>query len=186
MNKKEFKAALDEAFKLVGARRDTSLLYNKLSYLADQMEEAQEKVVIPQYVADYLEEAKREYPNWALNGYIRSFIHDANSVHAPDRVMKYYQESSENQKKIMKVLLGESYKVEEQELFYVLDNHDEAILYRNLDVLDENSDIAFPCNGEPIARIKNLNKEVQYQFTKEEIEEYDTRYLPFLKPIEEV
>lgn len=129
-----------------------------------------EKVVIPQFVADWI---KRQL----AYGYENVFI-AMNRVMGggSDRLINWFDSNTDT---FARAWL-DGYTVEKKR-YYVVDKDGCAILKRNTD-REFFKQVAYPENG----KLKSYYiGDEDYMFTEKEIKDYDERYLPFAKKVKE-
>ena len=131
--------------------------------LIDQLDEP-EKVVVPAFVAEWVEEAKRN-EDWGIVGLINSFRNGI--IQAPCKTRKYFDENPRN------VILAylDGYTVEEKK-YEVKDKNDCFLLTKNSD-------------GEVINAYSKVVYKNKGQLTEQEIKDYDERFWIFAVPVEE-
>ena len=132
--------------------------------LIDQLDEP-EKVVVPAFVAEWVEEAKRN-EDWGIVGLINSFRNGI--IQAPCKTRKYFDENPRN------VILAylDGYTVEEKK-YEVKDKNDCFLLTKNSD-------------GEVINAYSKVVYKNKGQLTEKEIKDYDERFMAFAVPVEEL
>lgn len=125
--------------------------------------------VIPEFVAEWIEEAKRN-EGWGIVGFINSFGNGI--IQAPFKTRKYFDE---NQRNVILAYL-DGYTVEEQK-YYVLDSEDIPLLERvNNQIYKTVTALSIHEDGRDNSR---------FELTEEEIKDYDKRFWPFAIPVEE-
>ena len=132
----------------------------------------QELPVIPKYVADYLDFAKSDVP-------LMRVMELANTRNEWSKWEKEYDWISANDETFARAWL-DGYTVEEEQKFYVMSNDNRMMLVRMTDDKTIKESDPFPIDG-----LYDTEKKF-YRLTEQEIKDYDPRYWPFRKPVEEV
>jgi len=154
-----------------------------------------EKPVIPQFVADWIEEQKHELNDMDDNIIDDSIIY--NAISETDTDMTYANILPENLNRYIKkrnngasnfakaVIAGYEVEEEKEQKYYVLIVNGSVILRRNTDK-EYDSAIAYVEGGRSIKHIVAHEEESLYQLTEQEIKDYDERFWPFAVRVEEV
>ena len=144
--------------------------------LINQLEEpevlSQELPVIPQWVADNIEDKKRVgvllsvaiagFPEFKLQKELNIDEHECNEIYARAWLDGYTVEEEEEQK------------------YYVMNNDDRMMLVRMMD--GKTITEADPFKLEDMYEVEKKS----HRLTEQEIKDYDERYWAFRKPVEEV
>ena len=168
MNKEELKDTLWSGFASweIGGGSEIEMIHVPKKWLfehIDQLDEP-EKPVVPAFVAEWIEEAKRN-ENWGIVGLINSFRNGI--IQAPCKTRKYFDENPRN------VILAylDGYTVEENK-YQVKDKNDCFLLTKNSE-------------GEIINAYSKVVYKNKGQLTEQEIKDYDERFWIFAVPVEE-
>ena len=142
----------------------------------DQLEEpevlSQELPVIPKLVAEWIEGAKQD--ELPLHIVIERFINKG------DRELEAWKGANKNVSEIVARAWLDGYRVEEEQKYYVLVRDEE---YGGLWFLSKKS------NGDISIGVSRNYSEVDWdtlKLTEQEIKDYDSRYLAFAEPVEEL
>lgn len=130
----------------------------------------QELPVIPEFVADWIEEERGTMSNWKLPS---RFISD--SKYKKDQRRYKWSQFEGNMDKFMSALIN-GYEVEVEQKFYVLTSSEKILLTKEGGVVRETYQV--------YSWINERDKE-HYQLTEQEIRDYDPRYMAFVIPVEE-
>ena len=130
-----------------------------------------EKPFIPQFVADWIEQL---YGQGFDSDDLLEILFSRNYEVAELRIFDWF--TNDKERAIVAILYR--YEVEEEQKYYVLGKHDTPILfrdYRNRITETSNLNDIYP----------KANSE-DFEFTEQEIKDYDERYIPFMVPVEEM
>lgn len=129
--------------------------------------EEQERIVVPQFVADWISRHKQEGYNL-----IWSISYENNDM--PDEIYEWLTSAADNQELFARAWMGE-YEVEQEPLYYIkaIDSYSG---YVNLNL--KTGTYTMSTNGEFDG--------YKTKFTESEIKNIDTRYWDFAVPVEEV
>ncbi len=142
----------------------------EISNLIDQLDEP-EKPVIPQFVADFIKDRKH------TDAYSLQYIFCVAVEHSEsDKFKKEYDWVRENDELFARVWL-DGFTVEKEKKYYVLNNCGRTILVKLF-----GKQIA-PSQGVKLEDLGNNNSD--YQFTEQEIKNYDKRYWQFAEEVAE-
>ena len=142
--------------------RDNNQLRNAL----DELEVlSQELPVIPKYVAEWIEDLKSNKINLLENIYDCTNYEDINN---------YMREQGNV---LMRAWL-DGFTVEEEQKYYVLDSEDIPLIQKT------NNHIFKSTTGLNIYEDGRDNS--RFEFTEQEIKDYDERYTAFMVPVEEI
>ena len=139
--------------------------------LAHQLDEP-EKVVIPQFVAEYLCRAKADVT-------LMRVLELANTRNELPKWEKEYDWISANDETFARAWLY-GFTVEEEQKFYVLDKEDATLLKKSA----AGEGVAKSV-GTNIYNVKSWKDEEKYQLTEQEIRDYDERYWAFAVEVAE-
>ena len=162
--------------------RDNNQFRNELD---NQEVLSQELPTIPRFVADWIEEVKKQNKSLV---FAIAHIYDKNEIdknpNKEEERIFLWMELADNEEVFARAWL-DGYTVEKEQKYYVLNVSGSAILRRNTDK-EYDSTIAYAESGRLMKHIVAQDEEHLYQFTEEEIKEYDDRYWAFRKPVEEM
>ena len=133
--------------------------------LAEQLDEP-EKVVIPKFVAEAFEKARKN--NWFTSLVINAMYDSSDEV-------AHWLEVPSNEQLLLKAWIN-GYQVEKEKLYYVINDAQQLMLANN---------------GRTVPTLTNFEVAIhqgvlkKYQLTEKEIKEYDTRYWPFAVEVAE-
>ena len=152
--------------------------------LIDQLDEpevlSQEMPVIPKFVANWIEETKKQYKTLI---FAFTHIYDKNEIdESPNKEENrifQWMESANNEEVFARAWL-DGFTVETEQKYYVINNDQRMMLVRMMD-------------GKTITEADPFKLEDMYEaekkahrLTEKEIKDYDERYIPFMVPVDEV
>ena len=142
--------------------------------LKDKLVPKQELPVIPKYVADWIKKAKRYHSiSWVLN--YENIKNWSNEL----TLWCFESGNDDNLHKLARAWL-DGYKVEEEPLYYVINNGNYFLLAK-----DKWNGFIFSTRGN--SRLGGAkNSPAKFKLTEQEIKDYDERYWAFAKPVEEM
>lgn len=147
---------------------DEGRLYVWKSDLQNAIAPKQELPVVPDFVAEWIEECK-EKDRTLIQAY--TCLNDETL----DVIKWLYHERDRNERiNLFAHAWFDGYTVEEKK-YYVLNNEGETMIRKNDSGIRTSSGF----------KIVNTFKNENYKFTEKEIKEYDPRYWAFRKPVEE-
>lgn len=143
--------------------------------LIEQLDEP-EKVVIPQFVADWIETTKK---------YSRSinYLMNYEAINKESRELALWCFESGNDDNLHNLARAwlDGYEIEKEKLYYVLDKLRRPILA----IYEEEEIIRLSSVSEVELVEKLLNSIYKYRFTEKQIKDYDERFWPFAVEISE-
>lgn len=133
-----------------------------------------ERVRIPQFVADYIDDRKEiNFPFYQAIRIVRR------NSKFEDSELRNWLWTNTNQETFARAWL-DGFTVEEEQKYYVMNNNNRMMLCRKMD-------------GKTITEADPFKLEAMYEgekeshrLTEQEIKDYDPRYMAFAKPVEEV
>ena len=131
-----------------------------------------EKPVIPQFVADWIEQL---YGQGFNSDDLLEVLFSRNYEVAELRIFDWF--TDDKGRAVTAILYG--YEVEEEQKYYVMNEENELILGWS------QSAYMTPCI-EGYGYMKHNGRENLFQLTEQEIKDYDSRYWPFAVKIEEM
>ena len=152
---------------------DSAVSVTQVYDLIDQLDEP-EKVVIPQFVADFIEKWKNEYltmSEWF------NFNYDDDEEH---EVFKWlydndYEENTRREYLLINAIRY-GYEVEKEQLYYVLDKHGKTLL------MLMGGEVC--TSGGYVLSESTFTKDI-YQLTEKQIKDYDQRFWSFALEVTE-
>ena len=176
----KYKAKADEkmrftkenVYRLFGDYRRGKNGINRLDNLESvimDLDDTPEKVAVPKFVADYLEERKRDG-----DGLFPSLYHFQDNFE--DWAIKDWIEEEENNVSFARAWL-DGYTIEPEQLYY--------IPLPDLETSDGLQQVLSKRKGDKHYFASRPNEKLQQRYTKEELEQVPEIYKPYAKPIEE-
>lgn len=152
--------------------------YSDALDLVNQLDESEVSLqvspVIPQFVAEFLD-GKEDYALYEL-------FDDEWLYSEHDQIAKWLYDNDEktNRERELSLVLAQryGYEVEEEQMYYVLGKHDTPILFK-----DHRDQIIEASN---LSDVYPEADSEDFEFTEQEIKDYDPRYMTFAKPVEEL
>ena len=155
--------------KLINPRPD---IEKELQLVIKKYDELHKPVALPKYVADWIKEEHGTMSNWKLPS---GFISD--SKYKKDQRRYKWSQVEGNMDKFMSALIN-SYEVEKEPLYYVINNENYFLLAK-----DKAHGFVFSTGGN--SRLGGLkNSSAKFELTEQEIKDYDPRYWAFAEPVE--
>lgn len=143
------------------------------TYLGPALElDEQEKVVVPQFVADWYED-KKDFLELELFGLVIQTYEKIDGTHTD--IEDYFDHSSNKPFETLIKMKLFGYEVEKEKLYYVLDKSNESMLIKVFGDVKKSAGI----------KMDGTFSTVPYMFTEKEIKDYDPRYWPFAVEVAE-
>lgn len=143
------------------------------TYLGPALElDEQEKVVVPQFVADWYED-KKDFLELELFGLVIQTYEKIDGTHTD--IEDYFDHSSNKPFETLIKMKLFGYEVEKEKLYYVLDKSNESMLIKVFGDVKKSAGI----------KMDGTFSTVPYMFTEKEIKDYDPRYWPFVVEVAE-
>lgn len=128
--------------------------------------------VIPKYVADFIESRKHTYANT-----FQYILQIAMGNSESPRFNKEYDWIRQSVEVFARAWL-DGYEIEKEKLYYIVDKNDEVLWFRNRQGVPRLS-------GSTLRSVLKSESKQRYQFTEQEIKNYDERFWPFAEPVEQ-
>lgn len=162
-------------------KEDAEYIYaDKLQNLLVPKQEEMKKAQIPDWIVEWYQGANSEHSK--LEDIFDNLSHDIDyniidSEKFRDRIMEYGG-YSRMREALAHIYFG-AYEIEEEQKYYVVDKNDEVLWYR------DNKGIP-RLSGSTLRSVLKSNSKDRYQFTEQEIKDFDPRYWAFAVKVEEV
>ena len=141
----------------------------------DQLDEP-EKPVIPQFVADCIEEERAKIIDWHTEIPERFFLILGYKIHYTTLANANVSDwvFSGNEEKLYQALKY-GYEVEKEKKYYVLDNKKRTLLWKYPNQVNNSGGY----------ELETVKRKEAYTLTEKEIKDYDERFWQFAVPVEE-
>ena len=173
---KEFREFLEDELCKVKKLNEGMLIgygqgvYDTYAYVLKKYDEFHKPVVIPKYVAEYMELAEGKVP-------LMRILETATKRDEYPKWKKAYDWISANDETFARAWL-DGYTVEEEQRYYVINNQNYFLLAK-----DKGHGFVFSTGGN--LKLGNTNSiSATFKLTEQEIKDYDERYMAFAIPVE--